>query len=101
MPVVMALTYPGTRNPTSPLGGLSESRSSLRGVLEERNRWAVLVPLATMFVLNAANLVYVGPVTTGIMRERKHQGESFLSFYFGSRGVGGGAYVWGDGDVLC
>jgi len=67
----MALTYPGIRN-LSPMGGAADS-NSLSGVLDERNRYSVLLPITTVFVLNAANLVWAGPVTTRIMKERKHQ----------------------------
>ena len=74
---MMALTYPGIRN-VSPMGGLGE-KNSLAGVLDERNRYTVLLPIAAITVLNAANLVWAGPVTTRIMKERKHQGE--LSSY--------------------
>ncbi|TVY49857.1 putative mitochondrial outer membrane protein [Lachnellula cervina] len=66
LPVVLALTYPGSRNPLGP-------SSSLSGTLAESNRWSVLAPLATMFVGGLVNLVYVGPATTRIMRERKVQ----------------------------
>lgn len=69
----MALTYPGIGN-LSPLGGANDS-NSLSGVLEPRNRWNVLIPIASVFVMNAVNLVWAGPVTTRIMKERKHQGE--------------------------
>lgn len=31
------------------------------------------MPLATIFVTSLMNLVYVGPMTTKVMRERKHQ----------------------------
>ena len=68
----MALTYPGVKS-ISPLGATTIESSSLSGILEEQNRWTVLAPIATMFVLNAANLFWAGPVTTGIMKERKHQ----------------------------
>ena len=68
----MALTYPGVRN-VSPLGGANES-DSLSGVLDSRNRTSVLLPIAAIFIMNAVNLVYAGPVTTRIMKERKHQG---------------------------
>ena len=47
--------------------------SSVSGVLQEQNRWTVLAPIATIFAMNAANLVWAGPVTTRIMKERKHQ----------------------------
>ncbi|MCJ1274361.1 hypothetical protein MMC21_002157 [Puttea exsequens] len=71
LPVLLALTYPGAKG-ISPMGGVGE-KSGLGGVLDERNRWLVLLPIAAMGVLNAANLVVLGPRTTGIMRERKHQ----------------------------
>ena len=70
LPVVLALTYPGSRNPLGPA-------SSLSGTFAESNRWSVLAPLATMFVSGLVNLVYVGPATTKIMRDRKVQGTSF------------------------
>ena len=69
----MALTYPGVRV-TTPLG-VADQKSSLSGVLDERNRMSVLLPIAAIFVMNAVNLVYAGPVTTRIMKERKHQGK--------------------------
>ncbi|KAF6222767.1 hypothetical protein HO133_000815 [Letharia lupina] len=72
LPVIMALTYPGVKSPSS-LGGITTEPSSLSGILQERNRWTVLAPIATVFALNAANLLWAGPVTTRIMKERKHQ----------------------------
>lgn len=68
----MALSYPGIKSPSSSLATTS-SPSSLSGVLEDANRWTVLAPIATIFALNAANLFWAGPVTTRIMKERKHQ----------------------------
>jgi Domain of unknown function (DUF4149) len=70
LPVVLALTFPGERT----LAGFRPS--SLSGVLEQQNRVHVLTPLLTMFVTGLANLMAVGPATTKIMRERKHQGIS-------------------------
>jgi hypothetical protein len=72
LPVVMMLTFPGIKNP-SPLGGANGS-NSLSGVLEPSNRWSVLVPITSVFAMNAMNLIWAGPVTTRIMKERKHQG---------------------------
>lgn len=77
LPIVMLLTYPGTKN-LSPLGGANGS-NSLSGVLEPSNRWNVLVPIASVFVMNGLNLLWAGPVTTRIMKERKHQGECLRS----------------------
>lgn len=69
LPALLALTYPGA------LG----SPSSLAGALSESNRYAVLVPIATVFVSGLVNLVWIGPETTRVMKERKHQGE-FCSY---------------------
>ena len=82
----MALTYPGIKS-LSPMHGQAE-KSSIMGVLEPSNFWSVAVPLASMFVLNAVNLVWAGPVTTRLMKERKHQGEFVL---LGPGGVMAGA----------
>ncbi len=69
-PAVLALTYPGS----VALG----IQSGLQGVLAESNRWSVLLPLTTIFVTSLANLAFVGPATTKIMRDRKHQGIAYL-----------------------
>ena len=70
LPVLLALTYPAVR-------GLSSPASGLQGILDVANRWSVLVPVATMFITGLVNVVYVGPATTKVMRERKHQGKSY------------------------
>ena len=67
LPVLMALTYPGVKSLTA------TEASSLRGLLQEQNRYTVLAPIATICALNAINLLWAGPVTTRIMKERKHQ----------------------------
>lgn len=69
LPVLLALTYPGIR---TVLGGTTAS--SFTGTFAEENRWSVLAPLATMFITGVINVAYVGPATTRIMKERKHQG---------------------------
>lgn len=69
IPIVLALTYP--LNKTA-IGG----RSGVAGVLAPSNRWAVLAPIALMFLAGLANLVVVGPATARCMRDRKSQGES-------------------------
>ena len=68
LPVVLALTYPGERNVTG------VGASSLSGVLHESNRYSVLAPILVMLGTGLANLAFVGPATTKIMKERKHQG---------------------------
>ena len=63
MPLVLALTYPG------------QHTSGLGAFLAPENRKGVLAPIMTVFAINATNLTVVGPATTRIMKERKHQGE--------------------------
>ena len=63
LPCFLALTYPA-----SPRG-----QGSLLGVLEPQNQIGVLVPILGMFVMGAANVVALGPATTKVMKQRKHQ----------------------------
>jgi len=67
LPVILALTYPGVRT------ALGTATNGISGTLVEANRWSVLAPLATIFVAGIINMAYVGPATTRIMKERKHQ----------------------------
>jgi hypothetical protein len=67
LPVVLALTYPGSKTAFATPSGFA-------GELAEANRWSVLDPLATVFLTSLANLLFVGPGTTRVMRERKAQG---------------------------
>ncbi|KAI9801689.1 MAG: hypothetical protein M1833_002371 [Piccolia ochrophora] len=62
LPVVLALTYPSDRG-NGGLGGslLAESKST------------ALVPIGVMFATSLVNWVALGPATTKVMRERKHQ----------------------------
>ncbi|GAB1320614.1 Putative mitochondrial outer membrane protein [Madurella fahalii] len=66
LPVVMALTYPASKNPFGSAGGVA-------GVLDHSNRAGVLIPLAGAFLCALANLTVVGPATTRCMAERKQQ----------------------------
>lgn len=66
LPVVLALTYPASRTSLGTVGGLN-------GVFADVNQWTVLVPLTTMFVTSVANLIFIGPATTNVMRDRKVQ----------------------------
>ena len=70
LPVVMALTYPGLHTPSK------STPSGVVGLLARENRFSAFVPIATMFALNVTNLLVVGPATTKVMRDRKHQGLS-------------------------
>lgn len=63
----MALTFPAERT------AIGTGSSSLAGVLEPEHRWTVLAPLAVTALTGAANALFIGPMTTRCMRERKHQ----------------------------
>ncbi|SMQ50139.1 unnamed protein product [Zymoseptoria tritici ST99CH_1A5] len=67
LPVVLALTWPGERSVAGHVN------SGFKGLLAEENKWTALTPIALMFVTNLANLVWLGPATTKVMKERKHQ----------------------------
>jgi hypothetical protein len=71
LPVVLALTYPGVK--TRYTEGVT-SASGFRGTFQEANRWSVLAPIAFIFVSGLVNWAFIGPATTAIMIERKHQG---------------------------
>jgi len=75
LPVVMALTYPGTTRATSYAGSIG----GVSGLLNPENRWGVLVPIAGIFLSGLANLAVVGPATTKCMERRKAQGELIIS----------------------
>ncbi|KAK3990633.1 hypothetical protein QBC44DRAFT_325017 [Cladorrhinum sp. PSN332] len=64
LPLLMALTYPGSRNPFGFLGGLSGLRAQPRGVP---------VALGVSVLCGLANLALVGPETTKCMDERRVQ----------------------------
>jgi hypothetical protein len=67
LPLILALTFSGGRT------AISRIPSSISGVLDPSLRTHVFTPLTIVLVTGLANLVYVGPKTTSIMRERKHQ----------------------------
>lgn len=67
LPVILALTYPGERD------ALGVGPSSVSGVLLDKHRVNTLLPLATILFTSLANLLIVGPATTKIMHQRKHQ----------------------------
>lgn len=72
LPAVLALTYPGSRNPFGAAAGVA-------GVLAPSNRWTVLAPLAGALLCGLANLVMVAPTTAKVVIERFEQGNLFTS----------------------
>nr|POF17337.1 putative mitochondrial outer membrane protein [Quercus suber] len=72
LPVVLALTWPGEK--VLALGGETvRANTGAMGLLEGDNVWNALVPIVLMFGTSLLNLVFLGPATTKVMRERKHQ----------------------------
>lgn len=47
---------------------------SLSGLTAPENRLDTLLPLATVAVTGLVNMFVLRPITTNVMRERKHQG---------------------------
>lgn len=100
LPLLLALTWPGERAleaATIGIGGASlatpggwtRSGNGWRGLYEGgegKNFWTAVVPMGLMFGTSLLNLLVLGPATTKVMRERKHQG-GFASFT---------TVVWGD-----
>lgn len=67
LPVVIALTFPAERT------AIGRTSSSISGVLEPEHRLPVLAPLLIVMMAGAANMLFIGPMTTSCMRQRKHQ----------------------------
>ncbi|KAK0748665.1 hypothetical protein B0T21DRAFT_277811 [Apiosordaria backusii] len=66
LPLVLAITYPGSQNPFGITSGIS-------GFLHSSNRYSTFVPITAAFASALANLAFVGPLTTKVMDERKLQ----------------------------
>jgi len=66
--VILALTYPiphqTPASTTSPISAL---------LFDPEHRYSALLPIALTFVGGLVNLTIVGPATTKVMQERKHQ----------------------------
>ena len=74
LPIVLALSWPGEKI-ASVGGAIARQHAGWRGLLDEGNFWTGLAPIAVMFLTGLVNMVALGPMTTKIMRERKHQGK--------------------------
>lgn len=73
LPIVLALTWPGVKS--AALGGATmREHAGPRGLLEEQYMWTALAPIALMCGTSLLNLVLLGPATTNVMKQRKHQG---------------------------
>ncbi|KAF2172561.1 hypothetical protein M409DRAFT_50236 [Zasmidium cellare ATCC 36951] len=71
LPLVLAFTWPGEKIVSA--GGVVRKNDGVYGLLEGENRWIALAPIAAMFATSLLNLVVLGPATTKVMKERKHQ----------------------------
>ncbi|KAL9087557.1 MAG: hypothetical protein Q9159_003573 [Coniocarpon cinnabarinum] len=70
LPAMMALTFPDVAS--SAVTGARVSAGPM-GLLDDRVRLSALTPLGVAFATALVNLVWLGPVTTQVMKERKHQ----------------------------
>lgn len=73
LPLVLAYSWPGEKV-ASVAGAVARQDEGWRGLLDQSNFWNGLTPIAIMFVTGLVNMVALGPMTTKVMRERKHQG---------------------------
>lgn len=78
LPIILALTWPGEKVAAAGSAAMRQNTGA-RGLLEGDNVLTALTPIAIMFGTSLLNLVLLGPATTKVMRERKHQGG--LLFY--------------------
>jgi hypothetical protein len=72
LPVVLALTFPG-----SPLLGVP---SGFSGLFDVSSRWDSLLPIGAAFVTGLLNLAVLMPATMKIIKERRGQGECALQY---------------------
>lgn len=73
LPIVLALTWPGQRL-ASIEGVAVRKNAGLMGLFADENKWTALMPIVIMAGTSLLNLVALGPATTKVMKERKHQG---------------------------
>ncbi len=66
LPAILALTFPGSTLLATPNG--------ISTLFHESNRWGSLVPIATMFLSGALNLVVLLPASKEVMKQRQGQG---------------------------
>lgn len=80
MPMILALTFPGSRPIASTdfEGKIALRKNGLSALLTNENRWSVLAPLVAVAATGLVNWVVIEPLVVGIMKERKHQGTSSL-----------------------
>ncbi|KAJ2980966.1 hypothetical protein NQ176_g2327 [Zarea fungicola] len=65
LPTIMALTFPGS--------AALATGNGISTLLHESNRWGSLVPIATMFVSGALNLLVLMPASREVMKKRQGQ----------------------------
>ena len=75
LPLILAFTWPGERAASLGTAVVARTSAGYHGLMEESNVWTALLPVAVMCGTSLLNLVVLGPATTKVMRERKHQGE--------------------------
>lgn len=80
LPLLLAFTWPGEKLASAAGGAFVRKGAGYSGLLEEENLWTGLIPIALMCGTSLLNLVALGPATTKVMKERKHQGKNVPSY---------------------
>ena len=76
LPLLLALTWPGQKIADAAGRTVIRNNAGWTGLLGDEYFWTALVPIGIMFGTSFLNLLVLGPATTMVMRERKHQGTS-------------------------
>lgn len=82
LPLALLLTWPGEKLVAHVAGdhmAIIRRNAGPRGLFatiggHDSALWMALVPIAIMFGTSLVNMVWLGPATTKVMKQRKHQG---------------------------
>lgn len=74
LPLIMAFTWPGEKIAGAAGVGSVWKNAGWRGLMDDSNLWTALVPIGLMVGTALLNAIVLGPATTKVMKERKHQG---------------------------
>jgi hypothetical protein len=75
LPLVLALTWPGSKVLSAAGGFAVRENAGFKGFLHNDNLYSGLIPVGIMLGTAVLNLLVLGPTTMKVMKERKHQGK--------------------------
>lgn len=77
LPILLALTFPPGQHRVASIAsggrGVASVHGGIGGLLAHGNRWTAFYPILAMFGSSLLNLLVLGPATTKVMKQRKHQ----------------------------